>query len=1162
MVRLIVLVYTATVELTYRQSLCVSVGFRDWLARKMMQELVKVKQNQANIVKHLLGSITSRGLAYFTELERLNSEDTARNMERMRHTHVRNDYRLGGHLSGYPTTQGPQVDSVYAKVTNVNNNANIPADNARTPAKVPVYRIRSLPQIGEDDTIMIATPTAESSQPSTRSPRSPKSHSRQHAPLPPVPNEDIDSVYSLAQAVHPAQPPPSIQHSSSSRQNAPLPPPPSIAQVSPTHIKIERIIMNNDSVSELEYDDEAEEVYDDASSRIAPSEKWQQTTPHPPSPLVRKSGITQAPQPPETRKNSSLPPLPPPSLMDSPDTNKQPTFIKHVDSGTAACTNRADPKQQMLTGAPTQPSKQSLEANKLSVAPRPRRSRSRSPSPPSPAVPCRSPGTKQKSTPSPPPPQVLEKVHISTSSNLPEPTIHRSSHRPLISTRGEKCYSTSQIPSLAIRNSENAPPKPPFRKVSAPVESSHPPVGKESVSDAPGMPPVPPRKTSGGKPNLDPEAPPLPSRKIIDNSESSVAPHLHVHKTPDTSELIAPPLPLREVIKDQGGSPGKKPTRRNATRTQSSELLTSLPEKQENESHSLFTSLGEGIFSRCAMQKRLHGLLRAPTRNRATSNQFSSRATPKIRLGKRLSDPSNQTEDDKNCVPIHKTPLPPIPVQMHTSASAPQMVLEDVPQDVYEDLDKACELVNQDVPQFDYEDLDMQTDKPQDHYEDIDMDADKPQDHYEDIDYETEDRPQEVYEDINNEAAQRVNFVINGTHVPQDYTPPIVRRSVAYPEEDEPQDYTPPIRRGGAHVELDEPQDYTTPIRRSRVYADDEEEEEEPQEYTPPVVKKSVIVDNQSMPAPPLPPRSASREQQDRRRGRHAPVTITPPMSPASTKTQPDQQHQASRGQLTARVSQPPPVSPPTKGRARSRSPVPPPVSRSRPEAPPPSPSKAPPQPTNVGVPAPSPAPPMGGGAPPPPPPPATGHQTPLPVSSPVHSRETSAYISQETDNEPPSELLSGIRNVQLKKASERKPPPQKPPPPVSSGSSTASLFAEMQSFQLKKTKRPTDTKPSQVDGCDSSAQSAPTIPFHAALRPTKSVGQTPPKPAPRTKSPAAVRPKPNKVPPPAIKPKPAHLLPSKQSDSTAHTSPTSPVHSNSHVMLKSRDRLGVPATS
>lgn len=1141
-----------------------SVGFRDWLARKMMQELVKVKQNQANIVKHLLGSVASQGLAYFTELERLNREDIARNMERMRQAHVRNDYRVSGHTSGYPADQGPQVDSVYAKVTNVNNNANIPADNPTgTPSKVPVYRIRSLPQTGEDDTIMITTPTAGlptgslEVQQTSRSPRSPKPRSpRQHAPLPPVPDEDIDSVYSLAQAMPPVKPPPYIQHSSSSRQNAPLPPPPSIGQVSSAHFKTERVnIVNNDSISELEYDGEAEDVFDDVSSKTAPSEKWQQTTSHPPSPLARQSGTSQQP---ETRKNSPLPPLPPPSLTESPDANKQTMFTKHVDSGTAACTNRAAPKQQMLTGAPAQPSKQSLDVNKLSVAPHPRRSQSRSPSPPSPAVPCRSPGgTKWKPTPSPPPSQVLEKVHASSSSSeMPEPTIRHSSHRPLVSTRGTKCYSMSQIPSSAIGNGEDAPPTPPPRKISAPVESSRPPVGEESVNNVPGMPPVPLRKMSGEKPNVDPEAPPLPSRKIIDNSESSAAPHLLVHKIPDTGEPTAPPLPSREVIIDQGGSPGKRSTRRNASRTKSSESLTSLPEEEEKESHSLFTGLGEGIFSRFAMQRRLHGLLHAPTRNRASSNQFNSHAKPKARVGKRLSDPSSQTETNNSRVPIHKTPLPPIPVQMHTSASAPQMLLEDVPQDVYEDLDKACELVNQDVPQFDYEDLDMQTDKPQDHYEDID--------------YETEDTPQEVYEDINNEAAQRVSFAIDGTHVPQDYTPPIVRRSVAYPEEDEPQDYTPPIRRGGVHVELDEPQDYepqdyTPPIRRNRVYVDDDGEE--PQEYTSPVVRRSVVVDSQSMSGPPLPPRSVLREQHDRRRGRRA---ETPPMSPALTKVQPDPQHRlssSSHGQQTARESQPPPppISPPTKGRARSRSPVPPPVSRPHPEAPPPK------APTNVGVvPTPPPAPPMGGDTPPPPPPPAIGHKAPPPVSSPVHSRETSADLSQEVDDDPPSELLSGIRNVQLKKATERKPPPQKPPP---SGSSTASLFAEMQSFQLKKTKRPnnnvnteSDTKPSQADdGGGNGSQSTRTVPFHAALRPTRSAVQSPvspPKPAPRTKPPAPVRPKPYKIPPPAIKPKPAHLLPPKQSTVTAHTSPNSPVHSNGRVMLKSHDRLGVPATS
>ena len=1136
-----------------------SVGYRDWLARKMMQELVKVKQNQANIVKHLLGSVTSQGLAYFTELERLNCEDTERsNMERTRHVHVRSDYRHSGH---YPTGQGQQIDSVYAKVTNVNNNANIPADSAGTPAKVPVYRIRSLPQTGEDDTIMITTPTAADVatgglevQQASRSPRSPKSHSRQHAPLPPVPSEDVNSVYSLAQAVPPVQPPPSTQHhsSSSSRQNAPLPPPPSKGRVSPAHFKTERSVMNNISISELEYEHEAEDVYDDASSRTAaPSEQWQQrTASHPPSPLVRKNGTSQ---PHETRKNSPLPPLPPSfHQMDSPDNNRQ-MFAKHIDSETAARANKAAPKQQMLTGTPNPPSKQSLEANKLSVAPRPQTSWSRSPSPPSLAVPCWSPGTKHRSTPSPPPHQVLEKVHTSSSSSdKPEPIVHRSSHRPLASTRGTKCYSTSQLPSSAAGSGEDAPPKPPPRKISAPVESSHPPVDEESVNDAPSMPPVPPRKTSGGKPNTDPEVPPLPSRKIIDNSESSAGPpHLLVHNTPPhTSEPIAPPLPSREVIKDQGGSPGKKATRRNASRTKSSESLTSLPEGQEQkESHSLFASHGEGIFSRYAMQRRLHGLLRAPTRNRATSNQFSNHAKPKIRLGKRLSDPSNQTESDKGHVPIHKTPLPPIPVQMHTSASAPQMVLEDIPQDVYEDLDKACELINQDVPQFDYEDLDMQSDNPQDHYEDID--------------YETEDRPQEVYEDINNEAAQRVTFAIDDTHVPQDYTPPIVRGSVVFPEEDEPQDYSQPIRRGGAHVEVDEPQDYTAPIRRGRMYVDDDDdddddEEHEPQEYTSPIE----IADNQAVPAPPLPPRSASREPRDRRRGhRVGPVTATPHASPALTKTQPDQQHQVSHVQQKVRGSQlPPPVSPANKARARSRSPIPPLVNRSHPEISSPSHPKAPPKPAPPTV-----APPTGGSAPLPPPPPAIGYKAPPPVSSPVHSRETSGDISQEVDDEPPSELLSGIRNVQLKKVAECKPPPQKPPPPVSSGSSTASLFAEMQSLQLRKTKHPvvnTDAKPSQVDGGGSGSQPAPTVPLHAASRPTKNTGQTPPKPAPRAKPPASVRPKPNKIPPPAIKPKPAHLLPSKQSTGAAHTSSKSPVHSNGHMMLKSRDRLGVTAST
>ena len=1155
----------------------------------MMQELVKVKQNQANIVKHLLGSAISQGLTNFRELERLSNEDTiaAVNMERMRHTPMRNDYK-GGHSYGYPTSQGSQNDTVYAKVTNVNNNAHIPSDGTVPPAKVPVYRIRSLPQSGGDDTIMITTPTAElptgslEVQQPSKSPRSPRPYSRQRTPLPPVPpDEDVNSVYSLAQAVPLTQPLSSIQHSL--RQNAPLPPPPSTIKVSPAHIKTERIITNRDSASQLdqtvnfeaegnryqssnylqlEYQDEDEEVYDDAFSKTTPSgENWQQAASHPSRPSFTTGGTLQPPSSPETRKNSPLPPLPPPSSMDSPDTNKRTMFTKHVDSGTAACTNRVAPKQQLLTSIPVQPSKQSLEANKLLVSPRPRRSKSRSPSPPAPTVPCRSPGTKRRSTPSPPPPQDLEKIQ-SSYSELPGSTSHYSSHRPLTSSSSAKSYSTSQLPSSAHGNncSEEAPPKPPPRNSSAPTELNRPTLGEESMNDVPNMPPVPPRKTSGGKPIMDPGAPPLPSRRIIENSESS-APTQPVHTTSDTNEPIPPPLPSREVIKEQSGSQAKKLSRRNATRTKSNDSLTSLPE--EEESGMLFTSLGEGIFTRGAMQRRLKGLLRAPNKNRPMSNQFSSQpAKPKVKLGKRLSDPSCQAESDKNHIPIHKMPLPPIPVQICTSA--PQIVPEeDVPQDVYEDLDKACELVNQelDVPQFDYEDLDMQTDKPQDHYEDIDMDTDKPQDHYEDIDYDMEDKPQEVYEDINDEAAQRVSFAINGAHMPQDYTPPIARRSVAYWEEDEPQDYsppirrggalytdddeepqeyTPPIRRGGAHSEVDEPQDYSPPIRRSRVCADDDE----PQEYASPVVKKSVVSkqqDNQSMPAPPLPPRYASRQPHNHRR--RPPVTVTPSVSLVSTK---DQQHHGSSsslGQQTRRLSPPPPVSPSTKSRSRSRSPVPPPMNRSHPEAPPPS-RQAP---TNVGVPAPPPAPSIGGALPPPPPP-AVEHKTPPPVS---HSSRA-ADVSRQTDDDPPSDLLNGIMNVQLKKSSERT-PPQKPPPPASSGSSTASLFAEMQSLQLRKTKRPTtDAKPSQVDGTSSSG---PKVPFHAALRPTQSVGQSP-RPAPRTKSPP-VRPKPSKLPPPALKPKPAHLLSPKRSAAAP-----SPLHSNDHVMLKSHNRLGVPATN
>ena len=1156
-----------------------SVGFRDWQARRMMQELLQVKQKQAKYMRSLLESAIYQGLVCFSKLERLNHEDTTRAMERAQHMrghHDREVTRFDGH-SHYPTSRESQNETMYARVSssnNVNNNANTsPTDDVKLSdhqviaPKSPVSRIRSLPPSREDDTIMITNPTRLSpsinaidqltnclsaqKQTMAESKDDPTVYSRKkHAPLPPVPDEyDSNGVYSLAQSVPPKAPRPLSSVQYSSRQNAPLPPPPTV--VLPTHTNSESVTNDNSALrsdraierskqSEPMYHDESHEIYDDATSNATPSDDGRDNVSNPQYRPVSRA--TSSWSPPGNRKRS---PVPTPPSVEPSETNGQMALTKR-GYPTAANVNKNG------TTLVDKSTKANCESGKLSTS---QIQRSRSPSPS-----VISSGSQGTSTPTP----------------LPHQTKERSSSDSKLLERGSTSHSTSyQTPQSSSRNSahrmsfgsenldvEEAPPPPPHRSSATPTKS---PKQKELTESVSYMPPVPPRKTSGGKPITEPEPPPLPSRKVIENYEcSTAASHRPAQNVLDSREPVPPPLPSRKIIQEQSVLQSKKLVRRNATRTKSSESLTSLPEHEE--STHLFSSM--------------KGLLGPPvSRNRASSNEFSTPAAKK-KLGKRMSDPSSQVAYGKNHIPIHKMPLPPIPVQMHSSVSTPQLMIDE-PQDVYEDLDKARETVDQDIPhpdyedidteldrpQGDYEDIDRDSDEPRDHYEDIDRDSDVPQDHYEDIDYDdNEDRPQEVYEDINSEAAQRVTFGIGKTGPqgytppisrkgkatkvptePEDYTPPITRRSVLYAEEDEPQDYTPPIRRGqrGYQDELDhEPQDYTPPIRRSRVIAEEEEpqdysaplrrsrvwsDEGEPDEYTPPISRRNVAMETTvepSTPSPPLPPRSSSRQQHNHRR---PPVTSAPTHSPVPTTTR-EQPSCSADERIQPPKSAPGPASV-LKGRPSApKSPVP--SRASRPQAA----HQASPQSSDAGAPPTK-------RVPPPPPPPYNAPPPVNPATQPAQIRTDSA--SSPSEPAATNSLLDGITNIQLKKASERK-LPQKALT-TGSTSSTSNLFAEMQSLQLRKTKKPNEEViPSPANDHGTSTAPPAAKPSHAALKQTKSDGSPPtrsrPIAAPRVKSPAP-RPRPSKPPPPSIKPKPSSLVSPKNSS----CSPPSPSHSKGH---------------
>ena len=1019
----------------------------------MMQELLQVKQEQAKYIKSLLKSATYQGLLYFDKLERLNQEDTAREMDRERPAQARHNQDVSrfDRYNHYPTNQGPQGGTVYARVTkshNVNNNANT---HQVANAKTSVFCIRSLPQTGVDDIIVINNPSNSSADTASQPANCLKAHksvSRQHTPLPPaVPDKcDFNGVYSLVQAVPPEGPPtvcPSVAMHFPSRQNASRLLPPTM--MSPTHTDCEKIT-NRGSVSQSDraaethnmqsnhsdqaFQHKAQEMYDDVILKAAPTDSRQENISF--SQCHHVSKVCSSRSPVESRKRSPHPVPPSPQFVGSTEADRQTRFAKHdiVGTQTAVKVDMNVSKPQLLTD---QPSTINYEYSKL-FSELPRKNRSPSPfsSPPS-SVSC-----EFQRTPVPSHPISTSPYRSWTSSNV---NTNSASHR---------------MSSVII--DEEAPPPPP-RKSSVPTRSPIPPRRKESsetADDVFSMPPVPPHSRNS---LVEPNVPPRSSREVTENHESS--------------KPVASPFPSRDVIQEVSELQSKKLERQNATRIKPSESLTSLPEHEE--STCLFNSMGEGVISRSVMQRRLTELLGPPiSRSRALSNE-SSKSVAKEKLRKRTSDPSSQVPCS---IPIHKMPLPPIPIQLHSSLSSPQ--LETGHHAVYEDLDEAGESVNQDV-------------LPQDHYEDLDMECDKPADHYEDLDYDDDkDRPRELYEDINNEAAQRISFVttgpldytqpisrrrkeVRGPTEPEDYTPPITRRSVTCVEGGEVQDYSPLSRRGGGYPdELEdkpapvmrrrvhakgEPQDYTAPIRRSRVYFD----EEEPEEYSPPIDRKSA--EDPTAALPPVPPRSSSRQQHNHHR---AQVTIAQPRSHVSSRVRP---HSIADeyDQLFSHNQQPTTVSPPR------------PIIKDRPIVP------------------------------------------------------SRADI---------------VAKVRLKKPLEE----QKNPPLANSGSvfSSANLFAELQSLQLRRTKTPnSDSTPPKMDNCDTRS-SAPAVPFHSALKRTQTddISQTVSQPSPRVNFPAP-RPNPNKPPPPSLKPKPAYLLSPKHKISSS-----SPLHSK--VNSRSCDPLGV----
>ena len=319
--------------------------------------------------------------------------------------------------------------------------------------------------------------------------------------------------------------------------------------------------------------------------------------------------------------------------------------------------------------------------------------------------------------------------------------------------------------------------------------------------------------------------------------------------------------------------------------------------------------------------------------------------------------------------------------------------------------------------------------------------------------------------------------------IPQGYSPPI-RRSSKELQQPIPQGYSPPIRRSSKELQQQLPQGYTPPIRRSS-----KELQQQPilQGYSPQIRRSSkelqptnlitshvqLLANKMPKQLRPVPtPASEERSHPDValplppvvRVGDRAPMPLPP-----STVSKPSTKISPPNAPGTVPTPPPPPPPPPVISLPNQTSRVPPPTAKMNTFSSPVGASHgtpaAPPPPSSAGnVPPPPPI--FAGSAPPPPPPPPPIGGTkfggpPAPPSVPTQSS------NQQSDNPSPaaaqgmSDLLAGLSSVQLKKASDRELQSAPAQPSKSGGVGLQSnLMAEMQSFQLRKIKKTENNAP------------------------------------------------------------------------------------------------------
>ena len=287
-----------------------------------------------------------------------------------------------------------------------------------------------------------------------------------------------------------------------------------------------------------------------------------------------------------------------------------------------------------------------------------------------------------------------------------------------------------------------------------------------------------------------------------------------------------------------------------------------------------------------------------------------------------------------------------------------------------------------------------------------------------------------------------------------------------------------------------QPQQYSAPLQRSKPSLNVTQKRNSPpssppsnnqKDITPPPLPPVILVGDR--PKAPLPSEALMATKFKTSPEKTAPLQNNPPPS------KPPRARKVSLGG-------PAPPAPPTRTAASSvGAPPPPPVRNTplletlpRPTATPPAPpvrkrssnppaSIPPPAPPSRFIPsqALSQSPP--GFPPPPPPPPPIGQTKPSPVTQLRSSQTQSSHPSPAA---PTDNLLAGIQNLQLRKATEREELQVIPPPSNGGSSGPGNLMAEMKSFKLKKTK---DTAPKVTSNVNDS-------PFHLKTTPSS---QAPP---------------------------------------------------------------------